>query len=73
MTNLDGKQPRHLVLAEDVENPGIWRVEWVDSDGASYITVFAGREAESRAKDYHDAIRDGRLTTHIPDAWRRET
>src|SRR5437870_3798956 len=51
--------------------PGyLWRVEWFDSDGAGYITIFAGQEAEARAKDYHDAIRDGRLDSRIADAQR---
>jgi len=48
----------------------LWRVEWFDSDGAGYITIFAGQEAESRARDYHDAIRDGRLDSRIADAQR---
>ena len=56
------KRPRGLVVAQDLDNPGcLWRVDWFDSDGAGYITIFAGQEAESRARDYHDAIRDGRL------------
>jgi len=54
-----------------VDNPGyLWRVEWFDSDGAGYITIFAGQEAEARAKDYHDAIKDGRLDPRIADAQR---
>jgi hypothetical protein len=65
MTQLDAGQPRSLILAEDVEHPGLWRIEWFDSAGAVYITVFAGPSAGERARDYHDAIRDGRLRTHI--------
>jgi hypothetical protein len=49
------------MLAEDLEHPDLWRVEWFDSDGRAYITVFAGPSAGGRARDYHDAIRDGRL------------
>jgi hypothetical protein len=51
---------RNLVLFRDPDNPGgLWRVEWSDSEGAIYITIFVGPEAEPRARDYHDAIRDG--------------
>jgi hypothetical protein len=65
------KEPRDLVVFQDQDNPGyLWRVEWFDSDGAGYITVFAGEEAEARAKDYHDAIRDGGLDSRIADAQR---
>jgi hypothetical protein len=65
------KEPRDLVVVPDVDNPGyLWRVEWFDSDGAGYITIFVGQEAEARAKDYHDAIRDGRLDSRIADAQR---
>jgi hypothetical protein len=54
------QRPRNLVVAPDLDNPGyLWRVEWFDSDGAGYITIFAGQEAEARAKDYHNAIKDG--------------
>jgi hypothetical protein len=34
------------------------------------ITIFAGEHAEARARDYHDAIRDGRLDSHVTDAQR---
>jgi hypothetical protein len=65
------QRPRDLVVAPDLDNPGyLWRVEWFDSDGAGYITIFAGQEAEARARDYHDAIRDGRLDPRIADAQR---
>jgi hypothetical protein len=65
------KRPRGLVVAQDLDNPGyLWRVEWFDSDGAGYITIFAGQEAEARARDYHDAIRDGRLDSRSADAQR---
>ena len=65
------KRPRGLVVAQDLDNPGcLWRVDWFDSDGAGYITIFAGQEAESRARDYHDAIKGGRLDSRIADAQR---
>jgi hypothetical protein len=65
MKHPDAGRPRSLILAEDVEHPGLWRIEWFDSAGAVYITVFAGPSAGERARDYHDAIRDGRLRTHL--------
>jgi hypothetical protein len=46
----------------------------LDSDGAGYITIFAGQQAEARARDYHDAIAEGRLETRIaesPARWKR--
>jgi hypothetical protein len=49
------------MVFEDLQEPGAWRVEWFDSNGAAYITMFAGRSAEERARDYHDAIAQGRL------------
>jgi hypothetical protein len=67
MTHLDAGQFRSLILAEDVEHPGLWRIEWFDSAGAAYITVFAGPAAAERARDYHDAIKDGRLLSHVAE------
>ena len=61
-------EPRNLALAADLEFEGAWRVEWFDSDGAGYITIFAGQSAELRARDYYDAIERGALKTHIADA-----
>jgi hypothetical protein len=70
-SSMTDQRPRNLVVAADLDNPGyLWRVEWFDSDGAGYITIFAGEEAEARARDYHDAIRDGRLDSHVVDAER---
>jgi len=37
-------EPRNLALAADLELEGAWRVEYFDSDGAGYITIFAGVE-----------------------------
>ena len=65
------EQPRYLTLAEDLDHPGDWwRFEYFDSDGAGYITIFAGQQAEARARDYHDAIAEGRLGTRIAEAQR---
>ena len=61
-------EPRNLALAADLELEGAWRVEYFDSDGAGYITIFAGRSAELRARDYYDAIERGALNTRIADA-----
>jgi len=70
MKHPDAGRPRSLILAEDVEHPGLWRIEWFDSAGAAYITVFAGPAAGERARDYHDAIKNGRLGTHVTDTQR---
>ncbi len=32
-----------------------WRVEYSDTEGGSYVTIFAGPQAEQRARDYHKA------------------
>ncbi len=42
-------EPRDLALAADLELEGAWRVEYLDSDGAGYIAIFAGQSAEVRA------------------------
>jgi hypothetical protein len=36
-------EPRNLALAADLEFEGAWRVEYFDSDGACYITIFTGQ------------------------------
>ena|SRR6516164_6828837 len=61
-------EPRNLALVVDLELEGAWRVEYFDSDGAAYITIFAGQSAEARARDYYDAIERGALDTRIADA-----
>jgi hypothetical protein len=58
----------NLALAADLELEGAWRVEYFDSDGADYITIFACQSAELRARDYYDAIERGALNTRIADA-----
>jgi hypothetical protein len=60
-------EPRDLALAADLELEGAWRVEYLDSDGAGYITIFVG-QSEVRARDYYDAIERGALNTRIADA-----
>jgi hypothetical protein len=66
-------EPRDLALAADIELEDAWRVEYFDSDGAGYITIFAGQSAELRARDYYDAIERGALNTRIADAQVRTT
>jgi hypothetical protein len=64
--SMTDQRPPKLALFRDLENPGgLWRVEWSDSEGAMYITIFGGPEAETRARDYHEAISEGRLASHI--------
>ena len=43
----------------DRDQTGEWRVEYFDDDGGCYVTLFAGPEAERRARDYADALRAG--------------
>ena len=38
-----------------------WRVEYSDTQGGSYVTIFAGPQAEQRARDYHNALIMGAL------------
>ena len=59
-------EPRDLALAADLELEDAWRVEYLDSDGAGYITIFAGQSAEVRARDYYDAIERGALNCKRP-------
>jgi hypothetical protein len=65
MVFLNDQLPRNLMLAKDAEHPDLWRIEWFDSHGRAYITVFAGPSASERERDYRDAIKDGRLTSHV--------
>jgi hypothetical protein len=51
-------------LMVDPEEPGGWRVEFLENDDASgslHFTVFAGPMAEQRARDYFGALKSGTL------------
>jgi hypothetical protein len=48
---------------------GSYVVEYSDADGAAYVTVFAGPEAENRAHEYFDALRLGQLKIIQADPW----
>jgi hypothetical protein len=38
-----------------------WIVEWGDSDGGCYVTVFDGPLTERRGRDYFGALKAGQL------------
>ena len=48
--------PQDLALTEDQEISGEWLVEYSEDDGANYLTIFAGQEAEVRARDWERAL-----------------
>jgi hypothetical protein len=52
-----------VILHEDLDGNGQWRVEYQDDDGACYVTIFAGPAAERRARDYFNALKTGALKT----------
>jgi hypothetical protein len=52
---------REVSVHPDCEGGDFWQVEWGDSDGGCYVTVFNGPMAEQRARDYFDALKSGRL------------
>jgi hypothetical protein len=54
-------------LAEDRDEPGEWRVEYFDEDGACYVTIFAGPRAEPRARAYFEALKSGQLNIICDD------
>jgi hypothetical protein len=54
---------RAVSVQEDRDVIGDWRVEYFDTDGGCYVTMFAGPKAEKRARDYFEALRFGRLRT----------
>jgi len=49
-----------MVFADRYGRPE-WRVEYQDDEGASYVAIFAGPDAERRARDYHAALKSGTL------------
>jgi hypothetical protein len=56
------------MVFEDRDQADEWRVQYFDDDGGCYVTIFAGPEAERRARDYAGALRAGvlRLVTVGP-------
>jgi hypothetical protein len=52
-----------VILHEDLDGNGEWRVEYQDDDGACYPTIFAGPAAERRALEYFTALQAGRIKT----------
>lgn len=50
-------------LLRDNRNPDSWRVEDTDADGdgACAVTIFAGYQAEQRARQYADWLRTAEL------------
>jgi hypothetical protein len=54
---------RNVTVFEDRHGSGGWRVEYFDEDGGCYVTVFAGRVAEGRAREYFAALKTGQLRT----------
>jgi hypothetical protein len=54
---------RPVAVFEGRHGSGEWRVEYFDDDGGCYVTVFAGPEAEQRAREYFAALKGGRLWT----------
>jgi hypothetical protein len=53
-----------ITILEDRLVSDQWRVEYFDGGGCCYVTIFAGRAAEQRARDYGDALTAGRLPRH---------
>jgi hypothetical protein len=52
---------REVSVHEDRYGEPEWRVEYFDQDGGCYVTIFAGPEAEKRARDYFGALKSGVL------------
>jgi hypothetical protein len=46
-----------VIVAEDRNEPGEWRVEWCDEADVCYVTYFAGPIAEERARAYFSALK----------------
>ena len=59
--NSDDPSVREVSVHPDCEGGPHWLVEWGDSDGGCYVTAFDGPMAEQRARDYFDALKNGRL------------
>jgi hypothetical protein len=55
---------RQVMVFEDHRGSTEWRVEYFDDDdGGCYVTVFAGPEAELRARQYFAALKSRQLRT----------
>src|SRR5262245_35116143 len=50
-----------VTVIESGRHPGEWHVEYFGDDGECYVTVFAGPAAETRAREYFKALREGRV------------
>jgi hypothetical protein len=50
-----------VILHEDLNGNGEWRVDYQDDDGGCYVTIFAGPKADQRARDYFQALKTGAL------------
>jgi hypothetical protein len=65
-----GDRALDLSISRDPVIASRWRVEWLDNEGAVYITIFAGPSAEERARDFREAVADGRLSARIAEKHR---
>lgn len=61
-----------LVLQQDIDDRDVWHVGYLDNDGDIYTVTFVGPVAELRARDYYDALRQGRISDRIKDAAAQE-
>jgi hypothetical protein len=49
---------REVTIIEDEARNGDWRVGYFGRDKAGYVTIFAGPDAEQRARDYFQALQN---------------
>jgi hypothetical protein len=54
---------RKVTVYEDRYDNGEWRVEYFDDDGGCCVAVFAGPEAERRAREYFADLKSEQLRT----------
>jgi hypothetical protein len=59
--NFNDQWAREVFVHPDCKGGPHWLVEWGDTDGGCYVTVFDGPVAEQRARDYFEALKSGRL------------
>lgn len=50
-----------LSVFPDQHEPNDWRIEYQDEDGGCYVVIFAGPEAERRAREYFAELERGTL------------